>query len=192
MKKLAIILSSVLVLGLTSKVQAQEFEEGTNIINLSIGFGSGLYNGLGYSSTIPGVGVSFEHGIVDDVIWDGVNIGVGAYFGVSGSKFEVDNPFTGTTYGYKYTYIIPAARGAVHYSFVDGLDTYSGIHIGAQVVTSSEIGNVPPVAAGASKGGLYASGFIGARYYFTDNIAALVELGSGIAYFNLGLTYRMD
>ncbi len=33
-------------------------------------------------------------------------------------------------------------------------------------------------------------GFVGARYNFTDKFGALAELGWGIAYFNIGISYK--
>jgi len=43
--------------------------------------------------------------------------------------------------------------------------------------------------------GSYGSGvglslYIGGRYFFTDNIAALVELGYGVAYLNIGIAIK--
>jgi hypothetical protein len=32
--------------------------------------------------------------------------------------------------------------------------------------------------------------YIGGRYFFTDNIAALVELGYGVAYLNVGIAIK--
>jgi hypothetical protein len=35
-----------------------------------------------------------------------------------------------------------------------------------------------------------ASWFVGARYYFNDNLAGMAELGYGVAYLNLGIAYK--
>ena len=33
--------------------------------------------------------------------------------------------------------------------------------------------------------------FVGGRYYFTDKLAGLLELGSGIAYVNIGVAIKL-
>ena len=38
--------------------------------------------------------------------------------------------------------------------------------------------------------GLILAGHLGARYYLSDNFAAVLELGYGVAYANIGVSYR--
>ena len=38
--------------------------------------------------------------------------------------------------------------------------------------------------------GLGTQAFVGSRYFFNDNIAAFAELGYGLAYLNIGGTYK--
>ncbi len=38
--------------------------------------------------------------------------------------------------------------------------------------------------------GLVSSFFIGGRYYFSDSMAAMLELGYGVAYLNLGVAFK--
>ena len=44
---------------------------------------------------------------------------------------------------------------------------------------------------GTSVGGLVYAGFIGARYYFTPKLAAMAELGYGIAILNIGVSFKL-
>ena len=39
-------------------------------------------------------------------------------------------------------------------------------------------------------GGFIWSGFIGGRYFFSDNFAGMLELGSDIAYMNLDVAFK--
>jgi hypothetical protein len=164
---------------------AQEFEEGDKVLNLGIGFGSTLYAGSLYSTSLPPVSASFEVGIKDGVLDEG-SIGVGGYVGFSRYKYEYLN------WGYNYTNFILGARGVFHYPFMDKLDTYGGLMLGFRVVSSKEFGDaVFGYNYSASSGGLVSSVFVGGRYYFSDNLAAMLELGYGISYINLGIALKL-
>ena len=64
--------------------------------------------------------------------------------------------------------------------------------IGYNIVSSKSYGSYTYGGNySASASGIIFSGFIGARYFFNDNVAAMVELGSGIAYLNLGVALKL-
>jgi len=160
------------------------FVKGDKVLNLGIGLGTTLYTGSYYHMTVPPISASLELGILDGIIDKG-SIGVGPYVGFASYKWEYSG------WGYKYTNIILGARGNFHYPFIEKLDTYTGLLLGFNVVSSSEFGDlIPGFDYSASSSGIAWSWFIGARYYFTDNIAAMVELGYGIAYLNLGVAFK--
>ncbi|HVB04279.1 MAG TPA: hypothetical protein VNE41_11235, partial [Chitinophagaceae bacterium] len=46
-----------------SKTEAQTFNPGDNVFNLSLGLGGDLYTGAGYSTTLPPIGLAFDHGL---------------------------------------------------------------------------------------------------------------------------------
>lgn len=164
---------------------AQEFEEGDKILNLGIGFGSTTYGGSLYSTAIPPVSASFEVGIKDGVLDEG-SIGVGGYLGFSRYKWEY------LSWGYNYTNLILGARGVFHYPFMDKLDTYGGLLLGFRIVSSKEFGDaVFGYNYSATSSGLATSLFVGGRYYFSDNLAAMLELGYGISYINLGIALKL-
>ncbi len=163
---------------------AQEFEEGDKVLNLGIGFGSTFYSGSLYTSSLPPLSASFEYGLKDGVLDDG-SIGIGGYVGFSRYKYEY------LDWGYNYTNFIVGARGTFHYPFLDNLDTYAGVMLGFRVVSAKEFGNqVFGWSYNASSGGLVGSFYAGGRYYFNDNLGAMLELGYGISYINLGIALK--
>ncbi len=90
-------------------------------------------------------------------------------------------------YGWNYSSIIVGARAALHYQFIDMLDTYTGLMLGYNVVSSKSFGDFGGVTTSAAGSGIAYSWFLGGRYYFSDNFAGMLELGYGIAYLNLEL-----
>ena len=169
-----------------AQLSAQEstFLKGDKVFNVGIGLGSTLYSGNYYKSQVPPVSASLEFGIVDGILEKGV-IGVGPYVGYSSYKYEY------LEWGWKYSNIILGARGSFHYPLLDKLDTYAGILIGFNIVTSKEFGDpIPGSDYSSASSGVVWSGFIGARYYFTDALAAMLELGYGIAWLNIGVALK--
>lgn len=162
--------------------QESTFNKGDKVLNLGLGLGSTLYSGFGNKSLIPPLSASLEAGIVDNIIDKGV-IGIGGYLGYSSYKWESGS------YGYRYSNIIIGPRGTFHYPLVDKLDTYAGLMLGYNVVSSKWIGTGTPYGS-ATGGGFVSAFFLGGRYYFSDNMAAMLELGYGVAYLNLGIALK--
>jgi hypothetical protein len=185
MKSKNFLLVSLFVLGFWV-ANAQEVAKGDKIVNLGVGLGTALYSGSGYTGTVPPVSGSLEVVIKDD-LFDGQGaVGIGGYLGYASYKWMYSG------WGWKYSNIIIGPRGYLHYSLIDKLDTYVGAMIGYNIVSSKETGNsIPGYDYSASSGGVIFSGFVGARYFFNDNVAGIVELGSGIAYLNLGVALRL-
>lgn len=183
MKKNLILTAVVLCIAVTASAQ-NTFNKGDKVVNFGIGFGNALYTGSGFTSKIPPISASFEMGIIDNLFDEKSSIGVGGYMGYTSAKWEYND------WGYKYSDIIIGARGAFHYQLVDKMDTYTGLLIGYDIVTAKEFGTPSGYDYSSSASGLTWSYFIGARYYFTDNIGAMAEVGWGIAYLNLGLALK--
>ncbi|HAH60165.1 MAG: hypothetical protein PHW35_11955 [Lentimicrobiaceae bacterium] len=163
--------------------------KGEKVVNIGIGFGSTLYSGTGYSTTVPPISASFEVGVKDDVL-DVGSIGVGGYLGYTASKWEYS--YFGNDWGYKYSSFILGARGTFHYPLVDRLDTYTGLMLGFNVVSAKETGNIDPMYNyNASSSGVVWSWYAGGRYYFSDSFAAMAEIGYGIAWFNVGVALKL-
>lgn len=164
------------------------FKEGNKVLNLGIGLGSTLYSGLYYKTKVPPVSASLEFGFMDNLFdVENLNLGLGGYLGFTSSKYEYS--IFGSTWGWEYSSLIVGARGALHYPLVEKLDTYSGLLLGYNIVTSKSFGE--GATGSASGSGIAYSWFVGGRYYFTDNLAGMVELGYGIAYLNLGVAFKL-
>ncbi len=164
---------------------SQEFQEGDKVLNLGIGLGSTLYTGSFYSSSLPPLSASFELGIKDGILEEG-SIGVGGYVGFSRYKYEYLN------WGWKYSNFILGARGTFHYPLLDKLDTYTGLLVGFNIVSSKEFGESFGYNYNSSSGGIIGSWYVGGRYYFSDNFAGMLELGYGISYLNLGIALKLN
>lgn len=161
------------------------FNKGDKVINLGIGFGSTLYTGSYYTNKTPPISGSFEVGVMDKLFDDKSSLGIGGYLGYTGAKWEQSG------YGWKYTNIILGGRGVLHYQLIDNLDTYTGLMMGYNSVSSSTLGMGAYSGGNALGSGVRASWFLGGRYYFADNIAGLLELGYGVSYLNLGIAFKL-
>ncbi len=175
----ALVMAAPLILA-----QESMFNKGDKVINLGIGLGNTLYTGSYYNRGVPPVSLSFEQGIVDEVLEKGV-IGIMGYVGYTSYKYD----YLG--WGYKYSNIIIAAGGLFHYPLVNNLDTYAGVLLGYNIATATEFGTSAGWEYDASSGGIILSGFLGARYYFSERLAAFGQLGYGIAYLTLGVSIRL-
>jgi hypothetical protein len=167
--------------------QENVFNVGDKVVNVGLGIGNIGYTGSGWKTTIPPLSASFEMGIKDGVLEKGV-IGVGGYLGLAGYKWTYSG--FGTEYGWKYTNFILGARGTFHYPLIDKFDTYTGLLIGYEIVSVTEFG-VNTGWGSANGSGIIWSWYAGGRYYFTEKLGAMVELGYGITYLNLGVCLKL-
>lgn len=163
--------------------QSGTFSKGDKVANLSIGLGSSIY-GSGYKSGIPPIGASFEYGVKDELFNEKSSLGIGGYLGFTSASQDIFGA------SFSYSSIIVGARGIVHYQLIDNIDTYGGILLGYNIASSKVTGGGLGTS-GASVGGLVYAGFVGARYYFTPKLAAMAELGYGIAILNLGVSFKL-
>ena len=187
MKLKNLLLALVIAIGFLS-ANAQVVEKGDKVLNLGVGFGTALYSGSGYNSSVPPISGSLEV-VIKDGLFDGKGaLGVGGYLGYAAYKWK----YSGFDYGWKYSNIIIGPRGYLHYNLVEKLDTYAGLMIGYNIVSSSSYGSYTYGGNySASASGVIFSGFVGARYFFNDNLAGMLELGSGITYLNLGVALKL-
>lgn len=182
MKKNLFVLVFISLFVMTLSAQ-NTFNKGDKVVNLGIGLGSTLYSGAYNKNLIPPLSGSFEVGIKDNLFDEKSSLGVGAYVGYASSKWEYLN------YGWRYTNIIVGGRAALHYQLVDKLDTYGGAIAGFRIATSKAIGT--PIGDASPGGGIVLSPFVGGRYYFSEKLAAMAEIGYGIAYLNLGIALKL-
>ena len=82
--------------------------------------------------------------------------------------------------------------GSFHYPLVDKIDTYTGILLGYQIINPKEFGNfVTGTNYSSASSGVIWSWFAGGRYYLSEKMAAMAEIGYGITYLNLGVALRL-
>lgn len=123
----------------------------------------GVGNGFGGL----GFGGSFEHGFSDIISAGG----------------SVDYLGLGTSYG-SGSLLYVAARGSFHAGELlkagDKLDPYIGLGLGYL--------SWPGTGFGTS--GVFFQGHIGARYWFSNNLGGVAEVGAGAAALKVGLTFK--
>ena len=202
MKKKNLLTLGMLMMGFFI-ANAQITEKGDMILNLGIGFGNHYTNrGDGFSVSVPPISASFEYIVKDDLFSGKGAFGVGAFAQFMNYKYEVTNNsevtsgtvnmfilksamFSSTVSDWKYNKFIIGPRGYLHYNFLDKLDTYTGLMLGLDYVSWGS-GN-----SNYNNTAFIWSWFIGGRYYFNDNLAAMLELGYGATYANVGIAYRI-
>lgn len=176
----------LLVLFVATVTQAQNtFNNGDKVLNLGIGFGSTLYSGSFYTSRTPPISASLEVGVKDELFDEKSSLGVGGYLGYTGAKWRYAN----SDYGFDYSSIVIGGRGSLHYQLVEKLDSYTGLMLGYNIVSSKTQGQGESFGS-ATGSALVLSWYLGGRYYFSDNVAALLELGYGVAYANIGVAFK--
>lgn len=149
-------------------VSAQAMQEKDLIIHG--GIGTGYTFGWGGGFALP-VGAGVEYGISS--IDKGV-LGIGAELGYIG--------FTGGSV------TIFGGRANYHFSEflnmdTDKLDLYAGLGLYYR--------NFATGFLGTTAGGVNLAFNAGARYYFTESLAAYAELGNNWAWLNLGVAFRI-
>ena len=195
MKKLykqSVLIIAIAIVAANTTVNAQTFKNGDMVGNLGVGFG---WYGYGYGATsIPAISLSLEKGITDLE-----NIGplsIGGIVGFKHASYAWNSSFS----DFSWNDIIIAARGAIHYDLfkVSKLDTYGGVALGVRIESSTIYDAVLPFGVNDYKKvtrsftyGLFAL-YIGGRYYFSDKLAGFGELGYGLGYLTLGLSYKFN
>lgn len=167
--------------------QAQEtFSKGDNLVGVQLGIGDGLAVSATYENCVKSGLFATEKG----------SIGVGGYLGYLhyGDDYTTGGGYYGDVYKAEWNYnnIIIGARGNLHYEFIDRLDSYAGLMLGYEIVNSSNSvkGGGESVGYDVDASGFAFSLHLGTRYYFTDNFAAGIEIGYGVAYANIGVAYK--
>ncbi|GHT69274.1 hypothetical protein AGMMS50239_35770 [Bacteroidia bacterium] len=174
-------------LSLSVGANAQLFSKGDKVINLGIGVPSYL-GGSGYETKIPLVSGSFDYGLLDGLLEGKASIGVGGYLGYTSNRFNIK--YTGGNYGYDFSYLIIGPRASFHYNPIDKLDTYGGLLLGYNIVSSSTYGRADQYVKPDNESRFTPALYVGARYYFVDNIAVFAEVGYGISLIEVGISFK--
>jgi hypothetical protein len=168
--------------------QRSMIESEDKVISLGMGIGNTLYiGGKGYSTIVPPLSLSYEQVVADDIFREGV-LGIVGSLGYTSYRFRYTaDPYD---FGWDYHNIILGAGSLLHYPLVNRLDTYIGALLGYNFTSVSEYRETGDNEAD-SVGGFLIAGFVGARYYFTDQFAAFAQVGYGVAYLTIGVSYRL-
>jgi len=189
MKKSFKIFAISLVLSLTlplASLQAQLFDEGDIVISAGIGLGSNyVVLGSAYSSVMPVIFVSGDYAFREDL--GPGTLGLGAIMGFSSYKED----YYGSDYYWKVKTFLLGARGTYHFTdLVEKLDLYGGITLGGEIVSTKYSDPSLEDYDTSAGSGFLGEFFAGARYYFTDDFSAMGELGYGIAWLKIGISYK--
>lgn len=188
MKKIAILL---FVASLFSTiVRGQSFTQESLAANFGLGFGWYSY---GYSVTsLPALSVSVEKGV-----WNVEDLGIISLGGIAGWKSARYNwSYFNYRYNWSWTDFILAARSAVHPDIIDNekVDIYGGVALGIRQESYKYYEPVGPAKEPVhytdnSTHPLIAI-YAGGRYDFTDHFGVFGEIGYGLGYFTLGISYK--
>ena len=173
-------LLSLIIVVIAFSVNAQSkltFDKSTSFLHAGIGFGGGFYSG---SITLPPISLSYEKAVTD-------KISVGGIVGYSSSQYHYG--FGGSSYKWKYSYLLIGARGNYHFATTEKFDPYAGLTLGYNIVSVKSPRQVQNYSAKGSA--LLFGGQLGANYYFSSNTGAFAELGYGIGILTIGLTARL-
>ena len=185
MKKLVIIF--VLALSLPLLSFGQEFQQGSKVISLGLGLGSAVGNNLSYGTQIPTISAQYEQGV-----WDVGGPGVISLGGYIGFKSYTNNyDFGGSNYRSKWNYTLVGVRSAYHFNGLDveNLDVYGGVMLGLYFVNYSDNNSSSSLNYSNNVGlSLYAGG----RYYFSESFGGFAEVGYGVSYLTLGVSFKLQ
>ncbi len=181
-----ILLVAAFAVCVASEAMAQRVRDAV----LSAGIGMGTAVNVGSRTVVPPIAFQGEYCLLDRLFDDNSALGVGAYVGFAAGK----RPYTAEGYTYftqKVNNVMLGVRGALHYQFADRLDAYLGLMLGGSIAnTRSEgvwmHGGNPP-----RYGGFLGDVFLGARYYLLPQLALYGEFGFGVAYFTVGVSFRI-
>lgn len=215
MKNRNLLFTAALVLS-SFVMNAQNTNQGDKILNFGFGLGNNYFSGNGYSTTFPPVAASFEVIVKDGLFNDGKGaLGVGGQLGFIGYKYYREYDLGGGVVEFivapgelrlkstqmatksgnnhfwesKNSQIIIGPRGYLHYNFIDKLDTYTGLMLGLNFFSYKGGYDDDPKKVTSSNSFAW-SWFVGGRYYFNDQLAAVLELGYGVTYANIGIAYK--
>ncbi|MFA6706023.1 MAG: hypothetical protein WCS10_07515 [Bacteroidales bacterium] len=173
------------------------FQKGTFAIDLGVGY---PLLASGYEMDIPPVFVGLEYGVWSGTSWA---FGLGLYGGYTSSLQDPFAAFGGMggseapDIKFKNTNLLIGVKGTLHYNFSSNFELYTSLIIGYRNVTSDAIGKdaegftadgFPGLSLAIS--GVFPSGVVGIKYYFTNNIGLFLEGGYGVTLVGGGLSLK--
>jgi hypothetical protein len=156
----------------TTKAHTGSFRKGSIVLNLGVSTPDRIDTDLSdYKVKIPAISVSPEFGIAN--LFN--KTGKGAIGMAPVVAYAVDDYD-----GADRTRMTVGLKGNFHYQFVPKLDTYLGVQGGYRIVKRVKKEDDPHLPT-PPIGMFRAGGIVGARYYFTNSLGVMAELGYGNA-----------
>jgi hypothetical protein len=171
----------------TLNAQTSTFKQGDLVFNAGIGLGAtyGTYWGSLYNSTVPPIFITGDYCLREDL--GPGNLGVGGILAYSSYKYEYTSSF-----GSKYNVLFIGVRGTYHFvDLVDKMDLYGGISLGGKIQSEKPYGDHTGYTYDVNPSTALVEIFAGARYYFSDNVGVMSELGYGVAWIKLGVSFKL-
>jgi hypothetical protein len=178
------------------------FDGSSKVLNLGVGFGGSYYHynrGHGYSyRQTPAFSLTYEQALKEKA-GPGF-IGLGGYLGYQTARYRYDYGYDNNNYYYqhRWNYIVLAVRGAYHLDVLntEKAELYFGAIAGLRIQTYKyETNDDGPFRYQNREtgGSVYPalSLFVGGRWYFKPNIGLFGEVGYGISYLTLGLSFKL-
>ena len=190
MKKLFTLILAAVV-GMAMSVNARAIEDQDPVGSITVGGHVGLY---------PGIGANvFGDYVLIDSWWKG-HFTVGAQLAYNHYDYSVKSGAMGyvltSHYSTKRACLVPRATYGLN--ILPQLEVHAGVLAGLgyvtnDVVITDESGTVLPTTTEDGNGiRLVYGNILGARYFFTDNLAASLELNYSnyMPYLNVGVAYK--
>lgn len=175
-----------------------QIQKGESVASANIGLGNSVFPSMG---ALPPLSLEYERGVVEGLFGvDGLDLGVGGVLSYTRAKQDMSAqaaPLGLNKVGYKYSDFVVGAKASFHYDFfdLDQLDTYAAIVLGWEVASAKTYGDWGAYSEyfdnlKYSAGGFHYGISVGARWWFTEAIAANLELGYGLSYLKIGVSYK--
>lgn len=153
-------------------LHAQGFERENKLLGLGVGIGNGNFP----------FGAHFEMGVADQ-------ISLGGFAGYSSFSSEFSS----------IRYILAGARASYHFgNHFDGLediwDLYGGLSLYYLNTSSNLVSSNPflgPESRNSNSGSMGLAVFLGTRYFLSDQMGVFAELGTGLAWIQVGLAVKL-
>jgi hypothetical protein len=172
--------------------QTNPYQVGDNMVSFGIGIGSSY--GYNLARQTPALSLQVEHATAD--LGPGF-IAIGGYLGFKGYRYT-SNYSNGYFVKQNWSYYILGARASWHLSEFDGVDLtkwdlYAGAMVSYNFSRYRYEDNDPFIdySTNSYGNGISFSTYLGARYFLTDRIAVMGELGWGIAYLTGGISFKL-
>ncbi len=180
----------MLLIAINAQAQAPLFSKGDEIVSLSLGVG----NSVNYGVPIT---LSYELGLKD--INPKSTIGVGALFSYQHKNrgtnhYYYDYTFNSVVCKSVYNGCVFAATGSYHYDLVKKLDLFADLALGFAIGnTTYKSEYLFDSDTRRNDNYFYYAIGVGARYYFTDRLAAFAKLHvTPSSFIEIGASYRFS